>query len=564
MGDTSGFQKKACCIGLLWWGIFFYLIPSAFAQEAVDRQELEKARSAQIIFINYEGPHGRIDTRDDIWAIGYALGRAIRAGATEAGSMNRYHVVHILKAQPSPGTLNADVFSLGIDVGVDHIRNLRLILQGYLEGAYEYNKNDAALLATFITLYNAVYRGDIAYLQSRYVPEVASRLQPGKAGLALRFDDWPGKTQMLIPLATGEAGSLRAIDTTSLTDKGVTEQLRKESDRGVEPRKDMVDLKERQIQEAQQQATLQREAIVQEEQRLAAERAALEAEKARIAQQEQAMGQQQAGQTGPQGTQAATAGSAAPQTPPEGAPASTAAAGQAGASPSEQTLAEQKQAVQEKEASLAQREQELARQKETLAALEKEVEQKKEEVKEDRREIARDQQVLIQQEEAKKPSPTGILGFQLLQQNSPLGRFLLLQQDDPRTILGSSTLNTINGRTILYEENVIYAIAGMAQGTGAIRLVRINATTLEMIDQGKDDISATSLLWKFGKDLYALVVAEGKTYLGRFDTNLALQARSRTEVHPYATVEIRNGTLLTQQKDGAPLLLVPTDLTEKR
>lgn len=564
MGDTSGFQKKACCIGLLWWGIFFYLIPSAFAQEAVDRQELEKARSAQIIFINYEGPHGRLDTWEDIWGIGYALGRAIRAGATEAGSLNRYHVAHILKTQPTSGALNADIFSLGIDVGVDHIRNLRLILQGYLEGAYEYNKNDAAILATFITLYNAVYRGDFTYLQSRYVPEVASRLQPGKAGLALRFDDWPGKTQILIPLATGQAGSLRAIDTTSLTDKGVTEQLRKESDRGVEPRKDMVDLKERQIQEAQQEATLQREAIIQEEQRLAAERAALEAEKARIAQQEQAMRQQQAGQTGQEGAQPAAAGSAAPQTPQGGAPASTAAAGQSGASPSEQALAEQKQAVQEKEASLAQREEELARQKESLAALEKEVEQKKEEVKEDRREIARDQQVLIQQEEAKKPSPTGILGFQLLQQNSPLGRFLLLQQDDPRTILGASTLNTINGRTLLYEENVIYAIAGMAQGTGAIRLVRINATTLEMIDQGKDDISATSLLWKFGKDLYALVVVEGKNYLGRFDTNLALQARSRTEVHPYATVEIRNGTLLTQQRDGTPLLLVPTDLTEKR
>ncbi|MCX7655818.1 MAG: hypothetical protein N2Z76_04775 [Treponemataceae bacterium] len=564
MGNTSGFQKKGCCVGLIVLGAFFYLIPSGLAQEAVDRQELEKARSAQIIFINYEGPHGRIDTRDDIWAIGYALGRAIRAGATEAGTLNRYHVAHVLKAQPAPGTLHADIFSLGIDVGVDHIRNVRLILQGYLEGAYEYNKNDAALLATFITLYNAVYRGNFAYLTSRYVPEVVGRLQPEKAGLALRFDDWPGKTQILIPLATGRTGSLRAIDTTSLTDKGITEQLRKESDRGIEPRKDMVDLKERQIQEAQQEAALQREAIVQEEQRLAAERAALEAEKTRIAQQEAAQKEQQERRTGPQREQTAVAGSPPSQAPQGGTAGTSAAPGQGTASPSAQTLTEQKQAIQGKEARLTQQEQDLARQKESLAALEKEVEQKKAEVKEDRKEIARDQQSLIQQEEAKKTSPAGILVFQLLQQNSPLGRFLLVQQDNPRTILGASTLNTINGRTLLYEENTIYAIAGMAQGTGAIRLVRINATTLEMLDQGKDDISATSLLWKFGKDLYALVVAEGKTYLGRFDTNLALQARSRIEVHPYATVELRSGTLLTQQRDGSPLLLVPTDLTEKQ
>jgi hypothetical protein len=51
--------------------------------------------------------------------------------------------------------------------------------------------------------------------------------------------------------------------------------------------------------------------------------------------------------------------------------------------------------------------------------------------------------------------------------------------------------------------------------------------------------------------------------LGRFDTSLALKAKSRIEIHPNAGVTIQDGNLLTQKSDGAPAILNPGDLTAK-
>jgi len=110
----------------------------------------------------------------------------------------------------------------------------------------------------------------------------------------------------------------------------------------------------------------------------------------------------------------------------------------------------------------------------------------------------------------------------------------------------------------------IIAIAGQAQGTGAIRLVQISPKSLEMVKQGDVDIAGTSLLWVQGQDLYALANLAGKLYLARFNKDLQMQSRSVIEVHPYASVLFYGDTLLTQKLDGSPVLLNSKDLTEKR
>lgn len=529
------------------------VVSQAFALE-VDKTELESTRNSNIIFINYEGPHARIETREDIRGIGYALGRAIKAGALRAGSTNRYFAIHSVENsndQTAKTKLDADIFGLGIDVGVDHIKNLRLILQGYLEGAYDYSASDAALLAQFITIYNAVYRGNWDYFTNRYATKVTAELTKDKAGLSIRFDEWPGKALIVIPLATGQAGSLSAIDTSRITEKPVIEQLKKDENLGLDARKDMVDLKEREAQEAKQTAQVQKEAIAQEEERLAAQKAALEAEKAKLAEEKAAAEKAAAEKAASQGT----AGSATTQTD----------VNQTGTEkgPSAQELAAKEEAIKAQEQAIAEKEQALQTQKQEAAAAESRAQQKEAEAKAERAEIAKDQQQVIQNQEAAKTAPEGILGITLLQATNALGRLILVNPANGAA-LKQSTLNTINSRAMLVLADKIIAIAGQAQGSGAVRLVQIDPKSLEMLKQGNDDIAATSLLWNQGHDLYAFTTASGKLYLARFDQNLQLQSKSAIEVHPFASVLFYGDTILSQKADGTPLLLNSKDLTEKK
>jgi hypothetical protein len=489
--------------------------PLAFGQ--VNRDELSNLGPVE--FINYEGPYSRIETRAQIKAIGYSLGVMIRTGQTRAGGAGRYFVIH--SVSPADGfKLDADIFGLGVDIGVDHVRNLRLIIQGYLEAAYSYTEKDAALLAEYITIYNAVYRGDLKYFSSRYKTPVMDNVTQDKAGLSIRYDEWPGRTLMLIPLGMGSAGPLNTIDTTPLTDSKVTEQLRQEPDRSVDTRKEMVDLKERQSEQAEQQANIQKEAIKEEEQKQAQQQQEAAQEKQQIAQERQ----------DPNADQRA--------------------------------LDQRQQAAEQKEQQAQQRQQELEQQKQEADQTQQYAEQKAEEAQQDREGIAADQQALINQQPV-PPLATGVLGATILTPNASLGRVVKLNPDNGQEILRSG-LNTVNARSITLSDGKIIAIAGENRGNGAVRLIQINPDTLEMIKQGDDDIGANSIIWVNGSDLYAITSSGGNLYLGRFNSDLERQARSSVTIHPFASVLITDSSLITQRADGTALLLNPKDLSEKR
>jgi hypothetical protein len=504
---------------------------SSGAGSPVNRAEMENLGPVE--FINYEGPYSRIETRAQIRAIGYSLGVIVGTGRTRAGGAGRYFAIHSVSA--SDGfKLDADILGFGVDVGVDHIKNLRLIVQGYLEGAYGYSEKDAALLAEYITVYNAVYRGDMDYLGSRYKKAVMDNITADKAGLSLRFDEWPGQTLMVIPLGLESAGPINAIDSSPLTDSRVQEQLRQEPDRSLDSRKDMVDLKERQADEAGQQADARREAIRQEEQRQAQER-------------EQAREQEQQAREEQQKVEEERRQPGADQ----------------------EALDQRQEEAQKQEQDARQKQQELDQEQEQLEDEKAEAdqtgqygEQKAEEAQVERQGIAQDQQELINQEPPPAPA-AGIPGAAIISPDASMGRVVKI---DPATgrQTKQSVINTINARTLTLHSGKIIAIAGENRGSGAIRLIEINGDTLEMAKQGDDDIAPNSLLWVTGEDLYAITTSGGSLYLARFNTDLVLEARSSVTVHPFASVTFGDGVLITQRADGSAALLNSGDLTEKR
>ncbi|MDL2229681.1 hypothetical protein LJC14_05475 [Treponema sp. OttesenSCG-928-L16] len=499
----------------------------------VDKDELEKSGSSRVEFINYEGPHARIETLEQIRTIGYSLGLSVKNSVQRPGAAARYFVIHSVSG-PEGDKLDADIFGLGIDTGVDHIRNLRLIIQGYLQGAYDYSARDAALLAEYVTIYNAVFRGDWDYFGSRYKGPVMQNLVPEKAGISVRFDEWPGKTLMIIPLASGSSGSLSAVDTSSLTHDQVLEEMRKDEDKGIDQRKDMVDLKEREAAEAEQKASMQREAIAEEEKRIAEERETLRREQERIAEERRQQTQQEPAVTPAQREEQRK---------------------------TEEDLTQRESQTAEKEQELAQREEKLDEQRQQAEQSEQFAEQKAEEARQEREGIAQDQQQIISQEDARASEPGGIIGMRVSSQDSPLGRVVRVNPSSG-TELRTSALNTVNGRTLAFSGSRILAVAGENRGSGAIRLVEINPDTLEMVKQGDDDIHPDSLLWMNGSSIYALTVSSGNCYLARFNLDLVRQARSSSTVHPFASILFQGSNLLTQRNDGSVLILNPNDLSE--
>ncbi|MCL1814775.1 MAG: hypothetical protein FWG27_02995 [Treponema sp.] len=570
------------------WAVLFFVFISGVAAQNVNRDELEKNQAA-VNFINYEGPHARIDTAEQIRNIGYELGRAIRNGANRAGAGNRYFVIHCV-ADPDGDKFDADVFGLGIDVGVDHIRNLRLIIQGYLQGAYDYSAGDAALLSRYITIYNAVFRGDWNYFTAHYKDIVIQNMTSEKAGLSIRYDEWPGQTLMTIPLGTGAPGSLSAIDTSGLTDPGVIDSLRRGEDRGIEDRQDMVDLKEREADEADQSATLQRLAIEEEEKNIQRDQEESRLTQQRVeqqqrqqqqqqqqAQQQQQQAQQQQQQAQQQQQQAQRDEAAGRITAEESQQRQQEAQQQAEqaqqqaeqaqqqeeeARRRQEELAQEQQVNEQRQQEIAQREQEQEQRRQEADATQQRADQKTAEAQEERQQIARDQQELldgtggtaIASASQGTARVNGLLAAGILQTNTSLGRLLRVDPSNGATVQASQ-MNTVNTRTVILSGARIFAIAGINQGNAAIRLVEISNDTLNMIKQGDDDINQNSLLWVNGNSLYAITVVDGKNYLARFDLNLVKQAQSTVEVHPYASCLFQGDRVLTQKADGTPLLL---------
>ena len=490
----------------------------------VNQGELEE-NLAPVTFINYEGPHARIETREQIRQIGAGLGQAISDGALRTGASNRYFVIHCVSG-PESGKLDADIFGLGVDVGVDHIRNLRTIIQGYLQSAYGYNANDALLLAEYITIYNAVYRGDWDYFQSRYKTLVIENLNRERAGLSIRYDEWPGRTLMVIPLGHG---GLSSIDTSTISDSRVVEEMRREDDRGVEQRRDMVNLMEREAEQAEQRAQVTRETIREEEQRIAQERQQVEQERREIVQQRQQTQEDQA------------TGRITPEV----------------AQQRQQELEQSEQAADDRTEQLVREEAALEERREEAQGLEDFAEQKTEDAQQMREGIAQDQQAVIIQDTA-----VGIIGVMIERQDSVMGRLVRIESATRRELRRSPL--EVYARTVTFMNGRILAIAGENRGAGAVRLIEINSGSLEMARQGDDDMHPGSLLWVNGNDIYAITVnlADNSCYLGRFDTNLVLRAKSAITVHPDASVVIQQGFLLTQRADGSVAILNPADLTE--
>ena len=270
MRQVRNLQFSVTCV---YAAALFFLPVFLFAQTGVSRDELNTT-TGTVDFENNVNMPDTFNTYDEIREIGLVLAQGVRAAQgnrrfnVRIGPPDRYSVIETIGRGGESG-LSADIIELGGNAGVDHIRNLRTIISGFLENSYNYTREEADELAVLVTVYNAVNRKNISRFTEHYQKSVANRLDKNRVGLAVSFREWPGGTQLVIPLYSPASDDNYQISVEAIVeDKNVREALEKEAvkvdvDRAIREQKAREET-------AKQEAAAARERA--EEERLARER----------------------------------------------------------------------------------------------------------------------------------------------------------------------------------------------------------------------------------------------------------------------------------------------------
>ncbi|MCK5153197.1 MAG: hypothetical protein KAQ93_02470 [Spirochaetales bacterium] len=473
--------------------IVLIIISVALCAQTVVKEELFKVKRDSVEFVNYEGPHQKYETADEIRGIGIYLGNTSDSMGTIRSYNGRYSIIHLV-AEDGQGLLNADILIIEKDAVVDHINNVRRILSGYLEQAYSYSREDADIIAEFATYYNAVYRGDFQYFLSSYNKIVTDNLDSESAGISTRYLEWPGNTQILIPLsATGEI----KIDTDIISNEEVIEDLRTQDDKGIEPRKEIVELKEREIEDEQEKIEEKKEELKEDSREIESDKEKIEEESDKLSDSE----------------------------------------------------------IKDRETDIAEKESVLEDKQEDLKEREEKQQEREEEVQKERELIAEDEKKLIE-EEKQESEGTDIdivetVPFLIIDGNDTdlMGRLALINiktgEIDKR-----SSINTVRGRRYYLSGKNMLIVSGIDRAPQAVRLMFLNSKTLEVVKQGNYDVFSDTDLLLDGKNIYAVVRENDSWYAGRFNNELVLQTRSENEVLAYTPLQLNNGVLFVQLKDG--------------
>lgn len=529
-------MKKITCLLL----ISLLSISSIFSLE-VDKNELNTTGNEIIEFINYTGPHKVIDSAQAIKEIGSDLGKDISLSVSSTnGSNEKYYVVHSVTSG-SKDQLDADIIYIGSAATVDHVDNLRRIISGYLQSAYNYSEKDANTLAVFITVYNAVYRGKLDTFKSKYTEDVVKNLSSENCGLSTNYKDWPGKSEIVIPLFDVKNGGLSTVDTSVIADSKVVDSMQEDEDRNIDSRKDMVDLKEREADESSDKAQEAQKEAVQEQKVLnetkkEAEEAKKEAEEAK--------------------KEAEEAKKVAEENPNDKKAQET-------AKEAEKKAEEATAKAEEKQQQVEEQQKKTDDAKEAAKEAQEIADKKQNEAQTERKEIAQDQQE-IQQEKIAEAKANTEYGIIIVDEENLLSRLVKFNSDNGE-IIRKSPVAVIRNRTIFEvgsegSEQFI-SVAGDNAGNGTIKLVLMDQDNMEITRESNETLSEDSVLVKDGDDYYCVIDDNGKWVVAKYNAELSLRYKSSIAVKSSTPITITKSGVVVTDSTGQLMLLSKTDLS---
>lgn len=479
--------------------------------------ELFSVERGSVEFFNYEGPHERIESDEEIRAIGSSLAGA---DGSYAGKYRRFRIL-----PGADGKLGAEVFEILPAARVDHVDNIRRILSGYLQSSYELSREEADTIALFASFYNAVYRAKRDYVESVYSAELVQVLDFEKMGLATDYRQWPGKSQLLVPLTLGgdQEGRIAADD---LGDEDVVREIRdQEEDKGVDDRKGMVEIREEQLEEDKQVLEEERESLEEDKQELK--------ERGEVIDRAEEEGAEMA--------------------------------------PDQDKSPEQ--TIEEAKEELAAEEEQLEERESALQEKEEQLEERQEAISQERDEIARDEQQQISEEEERRQqgrrestgdgAPGETVSFlRVRESDGILLSSLVYLIPDSGELVKQSTINTIRGRRVYSVGDFLAAVVGIDDPPKQVKLILLDKEELETVAEGDRELYGEGLpVIRDGK-IFAPAKIQGQWKLAAFDGETAnFLYASQQAVSPAGLILDNGDYLLLESASGELLRLDPADLS---
>jgi hypothetical protein len=519
----------------------------ASAQEGVDTQEL-KSGSKKVEFVNYTGQHTVVETAEQIRNIGRGIASGVSAGAVPALWQTKYSVFHVPSAAGQK-PFGADIFSIDADSRIDHINNVRRIVSAYLEQLYGYPRKDADILALFVSYYNAVNRGDLPYFVARYLPAVASRLDAAKVGISTKYFEWPGATQLVVPISAAAGRDiLGALDASELTSAAVVDLLKAREDKGVAERTAAADLKAREAEAA-------KKTLAEEQARLEAQRkATVEQEAAAKAAQAEAERLKSAGD-------AQAAAKAAEEAKRQ---ADVLAARQSEEKAATEKLAAEQKAVADREKELAVEKAQIEKDKAAIEAA-KTPEEKAAEL------AVREAEVAKREEAARKgETDEAIFGGKLyylkIKEYLAGGHYnndmLIINAATGKLILKSEESDICGREFDLFKSGVV-VISHKGDHQLGHFLVLLDLEDLTRKAVGEDMVFYRSFVEVREDFIYVIINAADGYYLGKFNVDMKRVAMSKDRVDGDSFISFYNDLVYINREDKQILVLNRDDLSTK-
>jgi hypothetical protein len=577
-------MKKIVLINLL----FLFVTMFSFSlQVGVDELKVNK----DIEFINYNGKHDYIETVFDIMSIGSRLAGGIKRDNVPFNYAMKYSIIHVVD-NTTNDKYDAAIFFIEKDAQVDHIRNVRLIISSYLQKKFGYTKKDADTLSFFITIYNAVYRGNVDYFSTKYKAGVLKYINKNDAGISTKYYEWPGNTKILIPLTNDlKKGNLSSLNTTELTDKKVTEELRTRDDKGVPQRKDIVSLKEKEVQQKTNEIDKGTKTVEKEKQQIQKDEKKIEEKKTAIEQKKEEVVKKEAEAQKEKDTA---------KTPEE----------QKKAEQKLQEVEKQKEQIAKEEEKVKTEEKKVEAKKDEVGKQEEKIEQKKEEIAKKQEEIQKDKEEIKKDETSSKSSTsaasttstaatettTAQKEAELKQKQDELDKreqslkegqadknifanklyYLKIKNymsdghyNNEMYIINAlnkkvelhSELQTICGHKYDVSKNGVVVIGYEGQHSSPHNLFLLDLNTLKIKIKGKDNIFWRSFVETRDDFIYAIIkIGENEYALGKFNQNLELVGKSTEKIDEDTFISFFDNFVYLNSVDKQIIVLNKDDL----
>lgn len=169
---------------------------SLTAQSKAPLGESEIKGSKKIEFINRSLRKASDDMIQENTEIGRKLAETLAKENT--ATVDGVKIQRILPG--ADGKLGADILSLSETQSFDHVNSIARIIGSYVEKSFQYKVGNAETLAQYILYYNATHRKDSKFFTKKYTEGVIAATASDKLGIDTVYKNWPGKTQIIIPI----------------------------------------------------------------------------------------------------------------------------------------------------------------------------------------------------------------------------------------------------------------------------------------------------------------------------------------------------------------------------